>query len=130
MWSSSNPNVATVVNGFVTAISAGVATITATAEDGGKTASCAVTVSNQTTDVEILNMQPFRIYPNPTKGLLQIDNGDWNMDNVEYIIYNAAGYKIMQGRLQGGSAVINVESLSSGMYFLVISGKTVKFVKE
>jgi len=44
-WSSSNAGVATVSNGTVTAVSAGTATITVTTVDGGKTASCAVTVN-------------------------------------------------------------------------------------
>lgn len=45
-WSSDNPSVATVAaDGTVTAIQSGTATITVTTEDGGKTASCAVTVT-------------------------------------------------------------------------------------
>ncbi|WP_454940865.1 S-layer homology domain-containing protein [Evtepia sp.] len=45
MWSSDNESVATVVDGIVTAVAPGTATITATAADGsGKTAACTVTV--------------------------------------------------------------------------------------
>jgi len=44
-WSSSNSSVATVVNGMVIAKTAGTATITVTTADGGKTATCSVTVS-------------------------------------------------------------------------------------
>ena len=45
-WSSSNTSVVTVdSNGKVNAVSGGTATITATTEDGGKTASCSVTVN-------------------------------------------------------------------------------------
>ena len=48
-WSSSSANVATVdsSSGAVKAIAAGTATITATTEDGGKTATCTVTVTAQ-----------------------------------------------------------------------------------
>lgn len=46
-WSSSDENVATVAGGLVTAKGAGTATITVTTEDGGKTASCTVTVAAQ-----------------------------------------------------------------------------------
>ena len=42
-WSSSNPSVATVNGGKVTAVKAGTATITA--KSGEKSATCAVTVS-------------------------------------------------------------------------------------
>lgn len=50
-WTSSAPTVATVVNGVVTALSAGTAVITATTEDGGFTASYSLTVKVATTDV-------------------------------------------------------------------------------
>ena len=45
VWNSSNNKVATVADGKVTAIKAGKTTITATSEDGGKTAVCEVTVN-------------------------------------------------------------------------------------
>ncbi|WP_462384614.1 Ig-like domain-containing protein [Intestinibacillus massiliensis] len=44
-WSSSDNEIATVDNGVVTAVSAGTATITVTTEDGEKTATCTVTVT-------------------------------------------------------------------------------------
>lgn len=47
-WSSDNPDVATVENGTVTALKAGTAKITVTTEDGGKTATCEVTVTAKT----------------------------------------------------------------------------------
>ena len=46
-WSSSNKSVATVdANGKVTAVKSGTATITATTQDGSKTATCTVTVKS------------------------------------------------------------------------------------
>lgn len=50
-WTSSAPTVATVVNGVVTALSAGTAVITATTADGGFTATYSLTVKVATTDV-------------------------------------------------------------------------------
>lgn len=44
-WNSDNTDVATVSDGKVSAVGVGTATITATTFDGGKTASCAVTVT-------------------------------------------------------------------------------------
>ncbi|MDR2718654.1 MAG: SUMF1/EgtB/PvdO family nonheme iron enzyme [Treponema sp.] len=51
-WSTSTPAVATVSNGVVTAVAAGTATITVTTVDGGKTATCAVTVTQPSTPPE------------------------------------------------------------------------------
>lgn len=44
LWTSSDASVATVSNGIVTAVKPGTATITATSDDGRKTASCTVNV--------------------------------------------------------------------------------------
>ena len=50
-WTSDKPEVATVENGVVTAVSAGTATITVTTTDGAKTATCTVTVNAKATVV-------------------------------------------------------------------------------
>ena len=51
LWTSSAPNVASVVNGVVTALSVGTADIVATTEDGGFTATYHLTVKPHTVDV-------------------------------------------------------------------------------
>ena len=51
-WSSSNSSVAKVVNGKVTALKPGNATIIVSTEDGGKTATCEVTVKAKVYPVE------------------------------------------------------------------------------
>ncbi|MDD3149036.1 MAG: Ig-like domain-containing protein, partial [Candidatus Riflebacteria bacterium] len=70
-WSSSADSIATVANGVVTPVSAGVATITVTTVDGAKTATCLVTVGaapqSQTTvtfnnPVEGLSTGDMKIY--------------------------------------------------------------------
>ena len=56
-WSSSNSSVATVDDrGTVTAIAPGTATITAKTEDGGKTATCSVTVNSRVISVESVSL--------------------------------------------------------------------------
>ena len=50
-WSSDRSDVATVDNGVVTAVGTGSATITVTTEDGGKTATCSVTVNAPATTI-------------------------------------------------------------------------------
>ena len=47
-WESNDTSVATVANGVVTAVKKGTATITVTTTEGGKTASCVVTVNEKT----------------------------------------------------------------------------------
>ena len=69
------------------------------------------------------------IYPNPTTGELIIDNEQFTMNSAEYIIFNLTGQMVLHGTLQGETTTINVESLPSGMYYLRVAGKAVKFVK-
>ena len=57
-WESSNETVATVVDGVVTAGAAGTATITVTTADGGKTATCNVTVKAPKTYGLVLSVAP------------------------------------------------------------------------
>ena len=62
MWTSDDSNVATVDEGKVMAVAAGTANITVTTKDGGKTATCAVTVVNGVSGVSV----------NPKEKLLSI----------------------------------------------------------
>lgn len=56
LWISSNSSVATVAEGVVTAVKAGKATITAKSDDGGKTATCEVTVVAKAILVESVSL--------------------------------------------------------------------------
>ncbi len=49
-WKSDKEEVATVKDGSVTAVAAGSAVITVTTEDGGKTATCNITVTENTSE--------------------------------------------------------------------------------
>ena len=55
-WKSSNTSVAIVSGGKVTALKAGTTTITVTTEDGGKTATCEVTVVTKTVSVTSVSL--------------------------------------------------------------------------
>jgi uncharacterized protein YjdB len=65
-WTSSNTNIATVEDGVVTAIKAGTATITAKTEDGGKTATCKITVLPIPVGGITLNMTSVEIFEGET----------------------------------------------------------------
>lgn len=60
IWSSSDEGIATVINGKITAVKEGTATITAKTNDGGKTATCKVNViknENPTPSKQIINFK-------------------------------------------------------------------------
>ncbi|ADL50967.1 Ig-like domain-containing protein [Clostridium cellulovorans] len=66
IWTSDNTNVATVTNGVVKAVGGGTATITAKTADGGFTATCAVTVTQNVSSITI----------NPTTTYVKLGGND------------------------------------------------------
>ena len=69
-WSSDKPAVATVDdNGKVTAVKAGEATVTVTTRDGGKTATCRVTVSDREIKVTEITLAALAIYVGESKSI-------------------------------------------------------------
>ncbi len=61
-WSSSDPGIASVVNGKVMALSSGSASIIVKSEDGGYTATCSVTVVPLTIDVSSIELSKTEIF--------------------------------------------------------------------
>ena len=70
-----------------------------------------------------------RVYPNPTTGILRIENGELKMVNVE--VFDIYGRKLSSHPIPISSYehAIDVSYLPSGIYFLRMAAETVKFVK-
>ena len=127
-WSSSNSEIATVdQNGNVIAKSAGLATITVTTEDGGKTATCQVTVADNqnpssdkvaVTDVN-LNTNSITVKVNATRILIATieptnatnKNVTWSSNNEEVLAVDQNGK--ITGKKEG-KAVITVTTEDGG----------------
>jgi uncharacterized protein YjdB len=73
-WGSSDPTVATVINGIITTITDGTATITVTTEDGSKTATITVTVSS--TAVPVTGVSLNKTSTNMTVGGTEVLRAD------------------------------------------------------
>ena len=79
-------------------------------------------------NISDINMQTaVKVYPNPASTRLHVKLAD--NETADYTIYSIIGQAIMQGKLQG-NAVINIEPLAKGMYYLKVENRTVKFVRE
>ena len=72
-----------------------------------------------------------RVYPNPVKNQLRITNYELQKDG-ESVIYSVVGQVVMVGAYPCGrpEITIDISHLASGMYFLKVDGKVVRFVKE
>ena len=111
VWKSSNTSVATVVDGVVTALKAGVATITVTTEDGGKTATCNVTVKAKVASVS-LNKSEASLYEGETVSLIAtIAPSNATNKNVIWSSSNTSVATVLNGKvtaLKAGTTTITV----------------------
>ena len=75
---------------------------------------------------------PVLVYPNPTGNQLRVTIGGEYHSPIQYSIYSVVGQVVMVGAYPCGrpEITIDVSHLTSGMYFLKVDGKTVRFVKE
>ena len=121
---SDNESVATVTNtGLITAVSVGTATITITTEDGNKTETCAVTVSQSTSPdvpdgVEDALFAKLSVAPNPFSSQLQIAHGELQ---GTYALLNSQGVVVLSGELGEAHTYLSTASLSAGVYLLRIT---------
>ena len=121
-WSSDKTDVATVGgDGRVTAVKAGEAVVTVTTEDGGKTATCKVTVKAKTVSVTevTLDKTELTLTEGETETLtatVRPDNADnrkvaWSSDKTEIATVDGAGRVTA---VKAGEAVVTVTTEDGG----------------
>ena len=77
---------------------------------------------------EINNNSSINIYPNPTKDYLNIELNNETKGNV--IISNQLGQVVKEMNIDGKELLIDVEDLTSGVYFINVSNQKMKFLKK
>ena len=76
--------------------------------------------------IETASQSAMKIYPNPVISQLHIELS--TPETADYILYNSVGQQVMSGKVQN-DAILNVESLSKGIYYLRIKDMTAKIIK-
>lgn len=132
VWSSGKTAVATVNNdGLITAISAGTAIITATTQEGGKTATCTVSVTPLTGN-ETCETLLARVYPNPSNGAITLQFETEGKYSVS--IADMTGRLLLRETVTGQTTMLDISNFSIGLYLLTIdNGKqknTIRIVKN
>lgn len=64
-----------------------------------------------------VNTEPFTIFPNPAKTLLNI-TGNENQQTVQYALYNLYGAVIKSGTFKGSNYTMDVNGFAAGYYVL------------
>ncbi|TBR38159.1 hypothetical protein CBF23_013010 [Marinomonas agarivorans] len=123
-WQSSNPNVATVSNGVITAVNAGTATITATSNASGLSDTVTVTAVNVTHAPIIVEAESFIRtgglfggFVRSATGINDNQTGDWGEYNVTFSQSGTYQFFIDTGTPANGGIVelsINGDLVASG----------------
>lgn len=118
-WSSSDSSVATVENGVVNAVAEGSATITVTTDDGGYTATCAVTVKPRATGVSLaptelsikMGDSPVTLSANVMPANAINKNVTWSSSDDNIVTVDQSGSITAVAK---GTAVITVTAVDGG----------------
>ncbi|MES2656350.1 MAG: T9SS type A sorting domain-containing protein [Bacteroidota bacterium] len=106
----------------------------------------AIVDSNSCVDTSYLNINVYniginnidmntsiKVYPNPSKSSITISNKNLDLLGKQYTISSVTGIVLLGGKLNTEETLVNIESLSSGIYFLSIEGisnQSIKIIKE
>ena len=77
-------------------------------------------------DVEEPLTEGFRVYPNPTHGIITLSG----CPSTEYRITNLMGQTLMTGQITDGNQQIDVSGLPQGMYFIIMGKETQKIIVQ
>jgi len=70
-----------------------------------------------------------KIYPNPSKGILNIDLENDNHETI-YTLYDIQGRLILNKKSNNSSEKLNLETFSNGIYMLTIENKGSKMIQK
>jgi hypothetical protein len=88
-----------------------------------------ITTVNKIPNSKIVNNQSkWKVYPNPTNGLLQVELIDYTqvsvVGNLHYTLYNISGQEVLQTTNEATFTTLDISHLSDGIYFLTLSDKS------
>jgi hypothetical protein len=80
------------------------------------------------TNIEEIENENIRIYPNPANDKINIELKNETKGNV--VITNQLGQVVKEMNIDGKELTIDVEDLTSGIYFINVSNQRMKFLKN
>ncbi|NVN96116.1 MAG: endonuclease [Bacteroidetes bacterium] len=129
-WSVKNSTATINSTGLLTAISDGIDTVVATANDSsGVKGILAISISNQGSGINYIDLSDkVAVYPNPAVDELNVDIKKMQLLPDNITITDIRGKMIYQLTKVSNHQKIGVAELEKGMYFITISGKNCKSV--
>lgn len=123
-WSVINTTGSANINqsGLLEAISDGMVTVKATANDGsGIYGTLEITITNQSVGFNSNENEQICIYPNPSYNIINISGN--NKSNSELKIYSVNGKIVMTKKIIDSNSAIDISNFENGIYFIYIESK-------
>jgi hypothetical protein len=79
---------------------------------------------------DITNNEEIKVFPNPTKGELRIENGELLIDKIEVFDMIGRTVAFQKSITSSTHQILNTSNLNSGIYFVKISTKQGEIVKK
>jgi len=119
LWDFGDGNTSTEQNPTYTYESFGVYNVTLTVDEG-----CSMTmeipVGTTSTD-DVGAAKGFAVYPNPSSGVLFIDNLKFGNDRLTLRLHDVSGKEVWNKDFTGERLEVNLDGLNSGIYFVSVS---------
>ncbi|WP_333807878.1 S8 family serine peptidase [Flavobacterium sp.] len=101
--------------------------------DGGVINAVSLSICNiaQSLSTTSNALAEIKVYPNPTKGILNINLGSDTFGDSTFVMYDVQGRQVVTKKSSNSIETLNVENLSEGIYMLTIEndlGKTTRKV--
>ena len=100
--------------------------------DGGVINSARINLCgiNQTLNVSSNLFSNIKIYPNPSKGIINVNLGDNLSGETTYVLYDVQGRIVMNKKSNTMMETLNVENVSNGVYLLSIENGAAKTTQK
>lgn len=85
-------------------------------------------------DAKVISLE-FVVYPNPTTDFIKLKTGDYDVENVKYVLYNIGGQILESNQIQSNETNISMQAYKPSTYFLKVVDnnkviKTFKIIKK
>jgi subtilisin-like proprotein convertase family protein len=98
--------------------------------DGGTVSNFAIEVCNITLSSPSNSFNTLKVYPNPSKGIINVNLGENLAGETTYVLYDVQGRIVMNKKSNATMETLNVENVSNGVYLLSIENGTAKTTQK
>jgi subtilisin-like proprotein convertase family protein len=98
--------------------------------DGGTVSRFRIEVCNITLNTASNTLNSLKIYPNPSKGIINVNLGENLSGETTYVLYDVQGRIVMNKKSSATMETLNVENVSNGVYLLSIENGAAKTTQK